>query len=66
MVRLPGLLFRRPAQLLHYTAALHSPFDGTDQDQDDAREHLRGELSLLSRIGNASVIMLLSACQHLF
>ena len=58
--RVPGLLFRRPPQLLQYTAALHSPYstggdhegDGGDYDDDEeaASAHV-GELRLVSQIG---------------
>ena len=64
--RVPGLLFRRPPQLLQYTAALHSPYsadsggggghggEGHDDDYDDdgeaASAHV-GELRLVSQIG---------------
>ncbi|CAB1347760.1 unnamed protein product, partial [Coregonus sp. 'balchen'] len=43
--RLPDLLFRRPPQLLQYTAALHSPY-GDDEEE----EAQRGELTLVSHI----------------
>lgn len=53
--RLPDLLFRRPPQLLQYTAALHSPY-GEDQEE----EAQRGELTLVSHIGRKSVLTYMS------
>lgn len=55
--RFPDLLFRRPPQLVQYTAALHSRY-GSDDDDDDGSEkeveiqrERRGELRLVSHIG---------------
>ena len=65
--RVPGLLFRRPPQLLRYTAAQHSPYntrdggghgggghdgDGGDYDNDEEAASAHvGELRLVSQIG---------------
>lgn len=54
VLRLPDLLFRRPPQLLQYTAALHSPYDTEDthtsySGHTRSREQ-RGELTVISTI----------------
>lgn len=55
---LPGLLYHRVPQLLHYTAALHSRSDSDDDDDDDDIEleiqrERRGELRQDSQIGTS-------------
>ncbi|KAK3531482.1 hypothetical protein QTP70_023267, partial [Hemibagrus guttatus] len=54
VLRLPDLLFRRPPQLLQYTAALHTPYD-TDDTHTPYSGHTRsreqrGELTMISKI----------------
>ena len=52
VLRLPGFVFRRKPQLLHYAATLHRPSTHTRAiaDTHTHRSH-RGELTLLSKTG---------------
>lgn len=53
VLRLPDLLFRRPPQLLHYTAALNRPYDDDTYTYDPEHPQnfeQREELTIISKI----------------
>lgn len=58
VLHLPDLLFRRPPQLLHYTAALSRPYDDDTYTYDPEHpQNLeeRQELTVISKIGTRNL-----------
>uniref|UniRef100_A0A8C4SQ62 EGF-like and EMI domain containing 1 n=1 Tax=Erpetoichthys calabaricus TaxID=27687 RepID=A0A8C4SQ62_ERPCA len=47
VIQLPGLRFRKPPQFIHYSAALHSPYDYENE------EEIRGEHTLVHKISKS-------------
>lgn len=70
--RLPGLLFRRPPQLLQYTAALRSPYDsgdgggGADGDDDssDDGDYDNGEEAASAHRGELRLVSQIGTVPH--